>query len=116
MVRVRVGVMMFFLLLYSKQPTTYTIKLISTAELFELYILTNSDIKADKQHFRYRQTIAELYSSATNPVLYKFQQSDTITKTYLYYFDPVKPHFYLVKLGFTGVYIIFLISAQKHRL
>ena len=39
-----------------------------------------------------------------------------ITKTYLYYFDPLKPHFYIVKLGFTGVYIIFLISAQKHRL
>ena len=27
-----------------------------------------------------------------------------------------KPHIYIVKLGFTGVYIIFLISAQKHRL
>ena len=26
------------------------------------------------------------------------------------------PIFYIVKLGFTGVYIIFLISAQKHRL
>ena len=39
-----------------------------------------------------------------------------ITKTYLYNFDPLKPHFYVVKLGFTGVYIIFLISAQKHRL
>ena len=39
-----------------------------------------------------------------------------ITKTYLYYFDPLKLHFYIVKLGFTGVYIIFLISAQKHRL
>ena len=39
-----------------------------------------------------------------------------ITKTYLCYFDPLKPHFYIVKLGFTGVYIIFLISAQKHRL
>ena len=38
-----------------------------------------------------------------------------ITKTYLYNFDPLKPHFYIVKLGFTGVYIIFLISAQKHR-
>ena len=25
---------------------------------------------------------------------------------------PLKPHFYIVKLGFTGVYIIFLISAQ----
>ena len=35
-------------------------------------------------------------------------------KTYLYNFDPLKPH--LVKLGFTGVEIIFLISAQKNRL
>ena len=39
-----------------------------------------------------------------------------ITKTRLYNFDPLKPHFYLVKLGFTGVYIIFVISAQIHRL
>ena len=31
-----------------------------------------------------------------------------ITKTYLYNFDPLKPHFYIVKLGFTGVYIIVL--------
>ena len=29
---------------------------------------------------------------------------------------PLKPHFHIVKLGFTRVYIIFLISAQKHRL
>ena len=36
-----------------------------------------------------------------------------ITKTYLYNFDPLKPHFYTVKLGFTGVYIIFLISAEN---
>ena len=37
-----------------------------------------------------------------------------ITKTYLYNFDPLKPHFYIVKLGFTEVYIIFfLISAQN---
>ena len=36
-----------------------------------------------------------------------------ITKTYLYNFDLLKPHFYIVKLGFTGVYIIFLISAQN---
>ena len=36
-----------------------------------------------------------------------------ITKTYLYKFDPLKPHFYIVKLGFTGVYIIFHISAQN---
>ena len=33
-----------------------------------------------------------------------------ITKTCLHNFDPLKPHFYIhvVKLGFTGVYIIFL--------
>ena len=36
-----------------------------------------------------------------------------ITKTCLYNFDSLKPHFYIVKLGFTGVYIIFLISAQN---
>ena len=36
-----------------------------------------------------------------------------ITKTYLYNFDPLKPHFYIVKLGFTKVYIIFLISAEN---
>ena len=36
-----------------------------------------------------------------------------ITKTYLYNIDPLKPHFYIVKLGFIGVYIIFLISAQN---
>ena len=31
----------------------------------------------------------------------------------LYNLDPLKPHFYTVKLGFTGVYIIFLICAQN---
>ena len=36
-----------------------------------------------------------------------------ITKTCLYNFDPLKSHFYIVKLGFTGVYIIFLLSAQN---
>ena len=40
----------------------------------------------------------------------------TSQKTRLYNFDPLIPHFYVVKLGFTGVYIIFLISAQTHRL
>ena len=39
--------------------------------------------------------------------------SHGITKTCLYNFDPHKPHFYIVKLGFTGVYIIFLISGQN---
>ena len=36
-----------------------------------------------------------------------------ITKTYLYNVDPLKPHFYIVKLGFTGVCINFLLFAQN---
>ena len=39
-----------------------------------------------------------------------------ITKTRLYNTDPLKPHFYIVKQGLTGVYIIFFTSAQKHKL
>ena len=41
------------------------------------------------------------------------EDTQDITTTRLYNFDPLKPHFYIVKLGFTGVYIIFLISAQN---
>ena len=46
----------------------------------------------------------------------KSQRLLSITKLYLYNFYLLKSLFYIVKLGFTGVYIIFLISAQKHRL
>ena len=38
-----------------------------------------------------------------------------ITKTSPYYEHPLTPHFYIVNLGFTGVYF-FLIFAPKHRL
>ena len=43
----------------------------------------------------------------------KTDQTAHIKKTYLYNVDPLKPHFYIVKLGFTGVYIIALISARN---
>ena len=49
------------------------------------------------------QTIAVHFSKCTHH----------ITKTCLYNFDPLKPHFYIVNLGFTGVFIIFLISAKN---
>ena len=38
---------------------------------------------------------------------------DRITKTYLCNFDPLKPHFYIVKLGFIGVFIIFLFPLKN---
>ena len=36
-----------------------------------------------------------------------------ITKTHLYNVDPLKPHFYIVKLGFTGVYISSIYSKDS---
>ena len=44
------------------------------------------------------------------------QDNDLSRKHAYIMLTPLKPHFYIVKLGFTGVYIVFLISAQKHRL
>ena len=45
-----------------------------------------------------------------------WEKLSNIMKTHLYDVDFLKPHFYIVKLGFTGICIIFLISAQKHSL
>ena len=45
-------------------------------------------------------------------MILKSERIVIIMKTRLYNTDPLKPHFYTVKLGFTGV-IIFLISAQN---
>ena len=54
-----------------------------------------------------------LFENNNNSVS-RLTSSIPVTKTYLYNSDPLKPNFYIVKLGFTGVHIIFLISAQKH--
>ena len=48
--------------------------------------------------------------------IFDSQSCGRITKTCLYNIDPLKPHFYMVKLECTGVYIIFLISAKNYRL
>ena len=50
----------------------------------------------------------DFVSSLTSRLLFCY-----ITKTCLYNVYPFKLHFYIVKLGFTGVYVILLISAQK---
>ena len=66
---------------------------------------------------KYRKTALHMHILNVYDTLYVFQVdllvSNDIMKTHLYNFDPLKPHFYIVKLGFTGVYIIFLISAQN---
>ena len=47
------------------------------------------------------------------PIFRRHHSCQHITKAYLYNFDLLKPHFYIVKLRFTGVYIIFLIFTKK---
>ena len=49
-------------------------------------------------------------SGCFKTILYTFHN---ITKRHVYNFNRHKPHFYIVKLGFTGVHISFLISAQN---
>ena len=54
---------------------------------------------------------AYVYPTSLNRLLWQLPGAYTciwlITKTHLYNFDPLKPHFYIVKLGFREVYIIF---------
>ena len=37
-----------------------------------------------------------------------------IMKTYLHNFDLIKTHFYIVKLGFRGIYIFFFFDISAH--
>ena len=67
-------------------------------------------LKKKKKKKKKKKNIPELSAFASWPGAMKKLH---ITKTNLYNFDPLKPHFYIVKLGFTGVYIIFRISAQN---
>ena len=74
--------------------------------------------KANKKVYEYALQMHRLIGAF--PSCLRFENScpflhgvNQITKTRLYNADPLKPHFYIVKLGLTGVYIIFLISAQN---
>ena len=67
-----------------------------------------------KSHFTDRNFLANMPSlSMSFYSFYGERRKIIITKTCLYNFDSLKPHFYIEKLGFTGVNIIFLISAQN---
>ena len=60
-------------------------------------------------------TVSELFSTTADKEILTLSTLGKISSqiTYLYNFDPIKPHFYMVKLSFIGVNIIFLISAQN---
>ena len=74
---------------------------------------TKKGITMVKENINYQENVNEPGHENGNPSVF---QCSPITKTCLYSFDPLRPHFYIVKLGFIGVYINFSYSAQKHRL
>ena len=72
----------------------------------------DSNEHTQKYHYfiEYRKDTPKLFLSSDLALWLTFSGSNNpclITKTRLYNFDPLKPHFYIVKLGFTGVYIVF---------
>ena len=62
------------------------------------------------------KTAHTIFTALLQEQLILYENFDShITKTCLYNFDPLKPHFYIVKLGFTELYIIIFYFCSKHR-
>ena len=76
-----------------------------------LYLLITSLVAEEGAGYFGSHLFVKWVLSVVVCLLFLFVSS--ITKTCLYNFEPLKPHFYIIKLRFTGVYIIFLISAQN---
>ena len=83
--------------------------------VYKLLYTENVELTSSNQQRKQRKLHLTCIESQlfTYDCIYTFVYGGCITKTYLYNFDPLEPHFYTVKLGFKGVYIIFLISAQN---
>ena len=62
------------------------------------------------------QYLSKVPESKSMRAFRKYRSIITIMKNSLYDVDPLKTHFYIVKLWFKGIDNIFLISVQKHRL
>ena len=77
--------------------------------LFRLFYLFSFQINVAKL---YREALTNLHGSRmvsfTFHVIGPNRINLSITKTRLYNVDPLKPHFYIIKLGFTGYTIFFL--------
>ena len=95
-------------LLYSDIPSLQSLTWYIIVQLEKIYIVRYVGRAISVMHNLFRVFAVRSVASYRRKAAF----SD-ITKTYLYNFDPLKPHCYIVKLGFTGVYIIFLISAQN---
>ena len=80
--------------------------------VLQVWIIKISSNESDEQRTQPFDPLMPSGHLHRNP-LDRFISNKYITKTRLYNFDPLKPHFYIVKLGFTGVYIIFSYFCSK---
>ena len=64
-----------------------------------IIIFINYFISKESKFFPFRE---DLISEGEKSILTVLSCLHPIMKTYLYNFDPLKPHFYKVKLGLTG--------------
>ena len=107
----------------------FSLELGSLSWLFGL--LLNSNIIILDSHIVWENIHSDMYAQRRIKSASAFAQCDqnlfgrivdslgckvSIRKTYLYSFDPLKPHFYIVKLGFTGGIYYFSYFCSKHRL
>ena len=80
-------------------------------------VILRKTVNTETSKLEFLSDYQYLWSGQSWSFLYFFLRSGFKSPIkYLYNSDPLKPRFYIVKLGFTGVYIIFLISAQNHTL
>ena len=92
--------------MYKYSTVNDTVVSVSQVVGFVLMRLSKKKKKKKKKKQQQKKTVKDAKQS----------QLDSARTFSLYNCDPLKPHFCIVKLGFTGVYIIFLIFARKHRL
>ena len=60
------------------------------------------------------QKIGNLETYESNKLEIRFLSFRLSSRKNTYIIDHLKPHFYIVKLGFAGVYIIFIIFLKKN--
>ena len=84
-------------------------------DLFFSFFIFNSIDNPPTSAFRYKIPKGSKYFVLLTEIQPFLEFTLTIMQTSPYNEYPLTPHFYIVKLGFTGVYIFFLIFALKHR-
>ena len=95
------------------EPRKDSAQLVRPRSLIRVFAVRLKSYRSSAKHTLSCEEIHRWHESSLGA---KAILEEIIMKTCLYNFDSLKPHFYIVKLGLTGVYIIFSYFCSKHRL